>query len=110
MDTTNDLECSVRDVAQLLNTDPPPKLLDIRQPHEFEIARLENGMLLTQPLVDEVLERWNRDTPIVCYCHHGVRSLQATVFLRQQGFKNVRSMKGGIHQWAIEIDPSMDRY
>ena len=47
---------------------------------------------------------------IVFYCHHGVRSVQALLYLRQQGFDNVRSMKGGIDAWAQQIDPGMTRY
>ena len=110
MYSQNDLEFTVAEVSQQLTSDTPPKLLDIRQPHEYQIVRLEDGQLVTQELVDEILANWEKDTPIVCYCHHGNRSLQATMFFRQQGFTNVRSMKGGIEQWAQEIDTSLPRY
>jgi len=105
-----DLEYTVQETAELLAGETPPKLLDIRQPHEYEIVHLENGQLIDQELVDEILANWPKDTPIICYCHHGNRSLQAAMFFRQQGFADTRSMKGGINQWAIEIDPNMDRY
>ena len=110
MFSPSEMEYTVNEVANLLNTDTPPKLVDIRQPHEYEIVRLENGQLLTQELVDDILTNWEKDTPIICYCHHGGRSMQATMFFRQNGFTNVRSMKGGINQWAMEIDTKLPRY
>ena len=106
----NEIEYTVNEVAHLLSTENPPKVVDVRQPHEHDLVRLQNGQLLTQNLVDDMLNNWDKDTPIVCYCHHGSRSLQATMFFRQNGFTNVKSMKGGINQWAIEIDPSLPRY
>ena len=106
----SDLEISPSEMAEALKVSAPPRLLDIRQPWEYNVVKLDGGQLVTQELVDEVLENWPRDTPIVCYCHHGNRSLQATVFLRQQGFTNVRSLWGGINAYALEVEPSLPRY
>ncbi len=52
----------------------------------------------------------SKDEPVVVFCHHGGRSLQLTMLLRQQGFGNVRSMAGGIDLWAIDVQPGMLRY
>lgn len=87
-----------------------PKLVDVRDQGEWDIVHLQGGRLLDQQLLDEMLESWDREAPIVCYCHHGIRSAQAALFLRQQGFKDVRSMKGGIEAWAVRLDPGMARY
>ncbi len=87
-----------------------PRLLDVREQAEWDLVHLEGGQLLTEELVGEILSAWDRDAPIVCYCHHGVRSMQAALFLHQQGFSQVRSMSGGIDGWAREIDPTLDRY
>jgi len=106
----SNLEITSADLAELLKNGAPPRLLDIRQPWEFAVVKLEGAHLATQEKVDEVLQQWERNTPIICYCHHGVRSLQATVFLRQQGFTNVRSLRGGINAYAQEVDPSLPRY
>lgn len=107
---TNPLECTVHEVAEMLRSDHPPALVDVREPQEWRICHLEQGQLLTEALLDEIVEEWSPDTPIVCYCHHGVRSLNAAAFLSQKGFTNVRSMAGGIDAWSREIDPAMPRY
>lgn len=103
-------EYSVREVATLMQSEQPPVLLDVRGQDEWEIVHLENARLLDQSLLDEMADSWPQDTPIVCYCHHGVRSLNAMQSLRQKGFTNVRSMAGGIDLWAQEVDPSLPRY
>ena len=51
-----------------------------------------------------------RTQPVVCLCHHGMRSAQVVAFLRQRGYDNVYNLAGGIDAWAIQIDPGMPRY
>lgn len=87
-------------------------LLDVRLPVEHEFVALPDSVLI--PL-QELSTRWNEvqlkpDDKLVIYCHHGVRSWQAAVFLEQQGFSNVYSLKGGIDAWALEINTRMKRY
>jgi rhodanese-related sulfurtransferase len=106
----NSYEYTVQEVAQLLKSPAPPRLLDVREPSEWDLVRLEGAQLVTRELVDEVVSSWERNTPIVCYCHRGVRSLNAAAYLMGQGFENVRSMRGGIDAWAREIDPLLRRY
>lgn len=106
----DNLECTPAEVRDMMTGENAPKLIDVREQGEWDLVHLEGGRLLNQHLIDEMLAGWDKATPIVCYCHHGVRSAQATLFLRQQGFSDVRSMKGGIDAWAIEIDPGMARY
>lgn len=103
-------EVTVQEVAELLRSPQPPKLLDVREQAEWNIVHLDGGELLTEPLLDEILADWDRNTPIVCYCHHGVRSLNAAAFLQQQGFRQVSSMRGGIDAWSLEVDPNLPRY
>lgn len=104
------LECTPAELQELLSNGNAPRLLDVREEGEWSIVHLEGGQLLTQELINEITESWDKDAHLVCYCHHGVRSMQAVLFLKQQGFANVKSMKGGIDAWAREIDPSMARY
>ena len=104
------MEITVQETAARLRSDPPPKLLDIREEGEWEIVHLPGAVLATQEVIDDVLANWDRDEEIVCYCHHGIRSQQAAQFLAQQGFTNVVSMAGGIEAWAVEIDPKLPRY
>jgi len=103
-------EYTVQEVAALLKLPQPPKLLDVREGPEWECAHLPGTRPLTQELLDEVIEGWDRAAPIVTICHHGVRSVSAAQYLAQQGFTNVCSMKGGVDAWAREIDPALPRY
>ncbi len=104
------LEYTVQEVSALLKSPAPPKLLDVREQAEWDIVHLNGATLLTQDVLDEMMNGGDRAAAIVCYCHHGMRSLSAAAFLAQQGFTNVKSMRGGIDAWAREIDPTLNRY
>ena len=93
----------------MLNSERPPVLLDVRTEGDWQIVHLDGARLLTQEVADE-MAAWELDTPIVCYCHHGSRSLSATQYFKQQGFTNICSMRGGIDHWAGQIDPNLPRY
>lgn len=103
-------EISVEELASALRSDHPPHLLDVRQPEEVALCQLPEALVI--PL-GELSARWAelpRDRPLVVYCHHGMRSLQATRFLQARGLDGVRSLRGGIEQWSVAIDPSVARY
>jgi rhodanese-related sulfurtransferase len=107
-------EITVQQLAVQLQQEPRPFLLDVRQPNEHQYARLEGSHLvplhtLRSQLAD-LRERIPEGTPIVVYCHHGVRSLIAAQALMQAGFSKVSSLAGGIEAWSVEIDPSVPRY
>lgn len=86
------------------------KLLDVRTPYEYEIAHIEGAILLDQSLIQEIIQNWPRETPIVTHCHHGIRSLDAAAYLAGHGFTNVKSMTGGIDAWSAQVDPAVPRY
>lgn len=86
------------------------KLLDVRSPREIAEARIDGSIEVTEDLTEEILNEWDKSTPIVLYCHLGQRSLQAAGFLADRGFKNVKSLAGGIDAWAIKVDPNVKRY
>ena len=104
------LKISLQEAADRLAADPRPKLLDIRQQAEYDLVRLPDAILFTDEIVAEITQGWDRDTEIICYCHHGIRSLSAATYLAEQGFTNVSSMNGGIDAWAKEIDPTLPQY
>jgi len=87
-------------------------LLDVRHEWEHQLARLPGDALIPlhelQQRLDEVQPA--RGDLVVCYCHHGVRSLSAAAFLRQAGFPDAVSLAGGIDRWSQLIDPSVPRY
>jgi rhodanese-related sulfurtransferase len=88
-----------------------PVLLDVREPWEFEAARIEGSVLM--PMGDvpgRVFQELDPEAHIVTICHHGVRSLNVAVWLRNQGFEKVQSLSGGINAWSAEVDATVPRY
>ena len=106
---TDDLEISTAEAARLM-AEGTVTLIDVRTPHEYEIARIEGCRLVDEALAKEIVETWPKDTAIVTVCHHGVRSLDAALYLRGQGFTKTRSMRGGIDVWSRTVDPTIPRY
>lgn len=103
------IQISPREVAAALRGNAPARLVDVRTPEEWELARIPGATLITHELEEEMM-RWRKDVPIVFYCHLGSRSLDATSYFAGHGFTNVRSMTGGIDAWSLEVDPSVPRY
>ncbi len=85
-------------------------LLDVRELKERTLCFIEGSLHVPLSSLPEQLTALNPETPIISYCHHGIRSLAAVRMLRAKGFDKVSSMRGGIDLWAIEIDPSLTRY
>lgn len=85
-------------------------LLDVREPHEYEWAKIEGSKLIPLGQLPTSLNQLDRETEIVAYCHKGMRSADAVGFLLQQGFPNVKNLIGGIDSWSIEIDHGVPRY
>ena len=85
-------------------------LLDVREPHEYSLAKIEGSVLIPLGQVPHSLKQLDPSAEIVAYCHKGMRSADAVGFLLQQGFSNVKNLIGGIDAWSIEIDQSVPRY
>ncbi|MCP9472605.1 MAG: rhodanese-like domain-containing protein [Nitrospira sp.] len=85
-------------------------LLDVREPWEHAIAKLDNSVLIPLGTLPHSLEKLDRNAEIIAYCHHGMRSGDATAFLLQQGFSNVKNLIGGIDAWSLQIDHGVPRY
>ena len=107
------LEISVPETAKRFKEgDQDFVLIDIREPEELQICSIENALHI--PMGD-LPSRINEidadeDTTIALICHSGRRSLNATIFLHQQGLAGARSVAGGIDWWSLRIDPSVPRY
>lgn len=107
------LEITPKDVATRLKSGERLVLLDVREPQEFAICRIEGSELVPMNTVPAELQRLEAladNADLIALCHHGVRSLQVAYWLRQQGVENCFSMSGGIDQWSLEIDPAVPRY
>lgn len=96
--------------SELIRRDPRVRILDIREEWEVRICKLPGSLPLSPTLLDEILTEWPKDTPILMYCHHGVRSMDAATFLADRGFTKVSILKGGIEAWSLDVDPSLPRY
>jgi sulfur-carrier protein adenylyltransferase/sulfurtransferase len=85
-------------------------LVDVREPHEWEIAHIEGARLIPLSQLPDRLNELDGHAEIVTHCHHGARSLKALEILKGAGYGKVRSMAGGIDAWAERIEPGMARY
>jgi len=103
------IQVSPEDVAVALRSKSPPRLVDVRTPEEWELARIPGATLISEDLAKEMMQ-WRKHTAIVFYCHRGRRSLDAATYLAGHGFSQVRSMTGGIDAWSLDVDASMPRY
>jgi adenylyltransferase/sulfurtransferase len=89
---------------------PELVLIDVREPHEWEIAHIEGARLIPLGQLPERLGELDGHAEIVTHCHHGVRSMKALQLLKGAGFNRVRSLAGGIDAWADRIEVGMPRY
>ncbi len=103
-------EISVIELKERLENEKPLTLLDVREPHEYEIARIDGAHLIPLGELPTRLEELDRDQQIVVHCHSGVRSAYAVQLLQSAGFANALNLTGGIDAWSVEIDPSVPRY
>lgn len=85
-------------------------ILDVREPWEYSMAKIEGSVLIPLGTLPQSLDQLDRDAEIVAHCHHGMRSADAVGFLHQQGFKSVKNLVGGIDAWSIQVDPTVPRY
>lgn len=104
------LEITAAELQQKLREDPDAiQLVDVRAPWEHETVSFPGDVLLPLQTLGARFHELPRERALVVYCHHGSRSYMAARALRQAGF-DVVSLRGGIEQWAREIDPTMRRY
>jgi rhodanese-related sulfurtransferase len=85
-------------------------LLDVREPWELDVARVEPCLPIPMGEVAARTEEIPRDVPVYVLCHGGVRSGRVVEFLRGQGFGNVTNVRGGIAAWSAEVDASVPTY
>jgi len=86
------------------------KILDVREPQEFEFAHIEDSVLIPLSLIPLKVEELDRNEELVVLCHHGVRSMMACQFLAKEGFENLYNLVGGIDAWSVECDSTVPRY
>ncbi len=107
-----DYEISAMELSSKIASGKPAglMLLDVREPWEYETAKIDGSTLLPMGEIPGRLQELDPEAHIVTICHAGVRSMNVAVWLRNQGFENVQSLRGGIDAWSREIDPQVPRY
>jgi rhodanese-related sulfurtransferase len=104
-------EITPLEVRQRLDRGEKLRLVDVREPAEFQIAHIEGSELIPMNSIPQALESLLEEkAPLILFCHHGMRSLHVVNWLRQQGVETGCSMQGGIDRWSQEIDASVPRY
>jgi len=102
-------EISPAELKQKLDAGQELFVLDVREPHEYEIANLNGHLIPLGDLAARVHELNSADE-IVVHCRSGVRSARAVDFLRKAGFRKVKNLRGGILAWSDQVDPSVPKY
>jgi rhodanese-related sulfurtransferase len=103
-------EITPQEVQQRQERNEELFILDVREPWERQAASIIPSQHIAMADIPSRLQELDPDQHIVVICHHGIRSLTVTDWLRKQGFEKVQSMSGGINRWSLEIDPEVPRY
>jgi rhodanese-related sulfurtransferase len=112
-ETALPFEITPQEVQRRLQAGEKLALLDVREPGEFQLARIGGAELIPMRTIPAELSRLDAqadETPLIVFCHHGMRSLNVVTWLREQGVGACQSMEGGIDRWSLLIDPGVPRY
>ena len=96
--------------ASILRKDEGAVFLDVREPSELTICNIEDALHIPLGEIPDRCDTLPKDQPVVVFCHHGMRSLNAQNFLTSKGFDNIINMQGGIHAWSLDVDSQVAQY
>ncbi|MBK8157671.1 MAG: sulfurtransferase [Rhodospirillaceae bacterium] len=105
-----ELEIDVARLLDLIAAGAALELLDVREPWEYKLCHIATSRAIPLGELQERSDELTDDRPLVVICHHGMRSMNATLWLRRQGYVNAVNLSGGIDAWARLVDPTMARY
>ena len=105
-----DIQITAKEVNERIGRGDKLLLVDVRESWEYDLCRISGAKLIPLGTLPANLSTLLGADDVICYCHRGMRSLDAAAWLRQQGVENAKSMTGGIDQWSVEIDPQVSRY
>lgn len=106
----DDLQIMPMELKERIERGDKLLIVDVREPWEHEICRIEGAKWIPMGSIPANLQALDTDDEVICYCHHGVRSLDVAVWLRGQGVERARSLAGGIDRWSLEVDSRVPRY
>ena len=105
-----DFAISPKELKKSLDNGNKLVLVDVREEWEYSLAKVDGSILIPLGTLPQSLAQLNRESEIIAICHHGMRSADATNFLLQQGFQNVKNLVGGIDAWSTQVDGTVPRY
>lgn len=103
-------ELAPQQLKARLDAGEPLVVLDVREPWEYDTARIAGSLHIPMMTVPGRLDELDPAAPTAVVCHHGVRSLQVALFLEQAGFQTLYNLRGGIDAWSREVDPEVPLY
>ena len=106
----NDLEITPKEVKARLERGEKLLLVDVREPHEHALCRIEGAVLIPMGTIPANLQKLDVDEDVICFCHHGMRSMDVANWLRSKSIKKAKSIADGIDRWSAEVDPNVPRY
>jgi len=111
-ETYGKIHISVQELKEKIDKEEDFLLLDVREPQEYEFSRIREKEAILIPLMrlPSVIGKLPKDKPIYVICRSGNRSLQATLWLIEHGYDNVKNVEGGILAWSNFIDPTVKKY
>jgi rhodanese-related sulfurtransferase len=98
------------ELKKRLDAGEKPILLDVREPWEFSICKIEGSVNISMSEPEKLIDKLNANDEIIAICHHGMRSFQVCNYLENNGFNNTLNLDGGIDSWAKTIDTDMAQY
>ena len=99
-----------KQLAEWREQDPSLRVIDVRSREEFEAVHLEGSVLLSQPIMREIMAEGTNARPLVIVDHQGKQALDAAAYFMGHGLQTVRCLRGGLDAWARDVDPKMRRY
>ena len=106
----NPYEISPEELKRRMDRGESLTILDVREPHEYQICRLAGSILIPLGQLQGRMKELDREKEIIVHCKMGGRSAKAVEQLRNAGFEKIKNLKGGIDRWAQKVDPSMPKY
>ena len=98
------------ELKKRLDAGEKPILLDVREPWEFSICKIEGSVNISMSEPEKLINELNANDEIIAICHHGMRSFQVCNYLENNGFNKTLNLDGGIDLWAKTIDTDMAQY
>ena len=104
------IQISAKELQLKLQEDTRPLLLDVRELHEYEFAKIDGSLHIPMNQVPQRLSEIDVSSGCAVICHHGMRSQQVAAFLVHSGLTNIYNLSGGIDAWSVECDNTVSRY